>query len=1640
MVCSGSHAKFKTMNFTTPGLNAYGVIESEEPQPVSEEFWFGAAFMASLAFFTAAYCDGEALAGLAMALPTRLSPNLVKASSSLKRRMGHLPITTLTLLPGDGDTPKVIVATNGRDNIGLAPFASAFELAPLGEEDVMVIEANGVPQETIDRVVAPYILAGYRPVGTRMLIRCYDEQGNEMVGAEYIRAIEATLGSFVNVRSYFSLAGAPALRQFEVPVEGLTTERSEGSKQILWFIGKAQEIYPALAGTEGGMPISPGAMEAIYGSRKPGQPRMVLKLSQSEAVLFKGNHTILDARAFEDGEGGHYFLCRGEVNDESFWETGHDFVFLEDDCPKGNFKSQVQLEDGCKAIEVAGRMSGWLIAEANDKQGSSLVSYQVLALLAQGLGLNALADAIKALVEESVARSVALASRDLQELNLDPSLSEDLEALKQHLAATAPASAKQGRKNHFGFGASMSTGYVHMNTLFNRGIMVVGDSFGLTRGQVKRDAKKGQPVGENVCGGKNPILDHQQIFVGNAYRLSTLKRMLEAIKRGEAVDTSILFGDLPVLQAKARLNWIIAHEPALKRGSILMNAEDVADLAGDDDGDQLWFSFRDELVLKIFQEVKAQAAGNTCYSIENDKSAQQPSEVGNLNFSEILSQDEERVREMARFIMAPNKGQGPVGYLANLCTVLVTFFEKVDNGSGGLKFENPWVERLQAILNLMQQTSIDMQKRIFLTPCLYRWSAAKIEKKDRGLVPGFDFPGLGVEFDMEGFDPSDFTKEQYHAAISNAEMPEIPHHYTGLMQQACRDTDSQYNISALGSWLIWECISLVATGLPCAWPGAAVKGGLDPLTLARSLENGESLVEILDLNDEVKAAVEQLWVEKPRELYGWKTQSKGQNFTVAAPPALKLNHKAALEAKRSHLPDGPCPGFKVQKILTAVREHFSVIITEQSLKHFVASALDGFYLEAAMAYQAKSTSEKMQAADQRSGIESLRFLIESLETFSRENKALEKLALGIADAVNPRIECNAKDAKIGLTAMIFAWYQEVHAGKWAFDYLASRVEAMAADGEQTKTSAWESFGFTKQQARSAVRGQRSTLRRDPEFLLACESIVFDLDEARAEKLKARATWFIDEGLPAMVKAVERQEIIATKRDILKSLGETARIWTNERSEWSNEELCLEIFAATFLAGDALWCEPLRQKLKAMGTPKASMALKILDNKGVDSIDRIDALCHPASNPLAKQFTAALLDNCGPVVNLERAWRRATEWERDHTQAWTRELGDWVKVTKKDPETGRKTKVSRFYAYSRIEWELGTQITAGLTRTLLEAGVSIYKLTKVPGRSNQTWRLFDAFVNAAEPLSDWQLVNGLGHLVSMAVPVQKQDDESASRLAHVGLLEEALELCNQVLGDQGLSIGDRSFFEDERIGIKSELSRIEALESNGLMARWGHLWFPATWGMSLRTYPGQVSEKALNGRAQNAVIGFGANNPNIMKQPEYTEVGGQQVPVVSSLLKPYWDEVNKRVPFTQGAARRGLNKRYAAHMSSNQLGTENLVAFDWEGQCESRMSYSQWLDSIMELAIGEGASCKSLVASSLWFQGHVGRIWSLSPESELDQETRDKVAKKLTSCPSYEARLHIEALLKGEWVQPNYNALNQQSAMSFRRMLKVITGC
>ena len=427
----------------------------------------------------------------------------------------------------------------------------------------------------------------------------------------------------------------------------------------------------------------------------------------------------------------------------------------------------------------------------------------------------------------------------------------------------------------------------------------------------------------------------------------------------------------------------------------------------------------------------------------------------------------------------------------------------------------------------------------------------------------------------------------------------------------------------------------------------------------------------------------------------------------------------------------------------------------------------------------------------------------------------------------------------------------------------------------------------------------------------------------------------------------------------------------------------------------------------------------------------------------------MLTNSGPIVNVERAWQRADQQGSDkkNVKDWTWELGDWVTRKGKgtDPTTGEPRKSKTYlYAHSRVEWALSDRANADFSRALLEAGVSHYKLSKVPAQSYKTWRYWDAVVYAQENTESYSLVHGVGHLVSEAIPTQKQaDSDRYRRMAHLGHLEWALESWQAVNVNRSAPGFEDSLVGYHELGLKAEIARLNTLRDSALMMRWGHLWVPVSWGMQVHNWAGKLTQKAINGRAWAALAQLGKDKAEYHEQPKTISVDGCEMKDVSAQLKPLSSN-GKRMPFKRASQVKGISQDLArAHRQSgveNDLDdTEDLVPFTFGDLPTMQVSYDQWLDFIEGVAVGGDAS--ALVLAGLWFGAHNGRISAIDPNNKdiYSAEIAEKIKRRLLRCPAYEVRLHIEDMFGGQHIAPVAKKVDALAARAFFTTIRKIAG-
>lgn len=239
--------------------------------------------------------------------------------------------------------------------------------------------------------------------------------------------------------------------------------------------------------------------------------------------------------------------------------------------------------------------------------------------------------------------------------------------------------------------------------------------------------------------------------------------------------------------------------PFVKAGCAILSHDDqFGRLRGDADGDKNFWSY-DKTLVAIVREMDKVTKTMRLPRLEIDGSGMQIHPAFDdgpyleLCKSAAKGEKPHTYRKVANLLCAANNGQGPVGLIANFSTVplsrLKWSIEEVD-GEDRLVWANEASQKLFAYLLLMQQTAIDMQKRIYPPMSLLHWTYAKLfanGSDDAEALTAPSRPGA-----TDGHYMSLGEDEKIWSMSTQMHM-HIPAYMEGLM----------YNEKALGHWLAW---------------------------------------------------------------------------------------------------------------------------------------------------------------------------------------------------------------------------------------------------------------------------------------------------------------------------------------------------------------------------------------------------------------------------------------------------------------------------------------------------------------------------------------------------------------------------------------------------------------------------------------------------------------------------------------------------------------------------------------------------------------------------------------------------------------------------------------------------------------------
>ena len=239
--------------------------------------------------------------------------------------------------------------------------------------------------------------------------------------------------------------------------------------------------------------------------------------------------------------------------------------------------------------------------------------------------------------------------------------------------------------------------------------------------------------------------------------------------------------------------------PFIKAGCAILSHDDqFGRLRGDADGDKNFWSY-DKTLVAIVREMDKVTKSMRLPRLEIDGSGMQihpafdDDDYLALCKKVLKGERKHDYRRVANLLCAANNGQGPVGLIANFSTVplarLKWSIENV-NGEDCLVWGNEASEKLFAYLLLMQQTAIDMQKRIYPPMSLLGWAYAKLFASDTDAAEALTAPSRPGATDGHYMS---LAEDEKIWSMSTQMHMHIPAYMEGLM----------YNEKALGHWLAW---------------------------------------------------------------------------------------------------------------------------------------------------------------------------------------------------------------------------------------------------------------------------------------------------------------------------------------------------------------------------------------------------------------------------------------------------------------------------------------------------------------------------------------------------------------------------------------------------------------------------------------------------------------------------------------------------------------------------------------------------------------------------------------------------------------------------------------------------------------------
>jgi len=258
-----------------------------------------------------------------------------------------------------------------------------------------------------------------------------------------------------------------------------------------------------------------------------------------------------------------------------------------------------------------------------------------------------------------------------------------------------------------------------------------------------------------------------------------------------------------VEKAKRCFEGIKACLPFVNAGcSIISHYDQFSRLRGDSDGDKNFWSYDVTLVAIVeaienaTKDMKLPRLEIEGSGIQIDRFFDNEAYIEICKDAAINGKNVDRYLKVANLLCANNNGQGPVGLIANLSTIPLSRLSWKIDDQGKLIWDNEKAEKWFAYLLLMQQTAIDMQKRIYPAPSLIRWTFATLFKTSPS-----DSDALKAPKSPKA------TNADYRSLAQDELVYSMSTSYS--MEIACFEAGFMYNERCLSHWAAWVLNSII---------------------------------------------------------------------------------------------------------------------------------------------------------------------------------------------------------------------------------------------------------------------------------------------------------------------------------------------------------------------------------------------------------------------------------------------------------------------------------------------------------------------------------------------------------------------------------------------------------------------------------------------------------------------------------------------------------------------------------------------------------------------------------------------------------------------------------------------------------------